>query len=99
MELAGGATAVNEPGLWPGLYRRNEDGALRAVNAGDVRFPPLPGGDWRPQLGRVLSGRNRRGVTPLAPAVLLAALASGALAAALWRRSGNRSPGRYLAAT
>jgi len=100
VELAGGVQpAGGEAGLWPGLYRREGDGALRAVNAGDVRFPEVPPGDWRPQLERVLAERPRSGARPLAPAVLLAALACATLAAALWRRSPNRSAGRYLAAT
>jgi hypothetical protein len=100
VELAGGIqTAGGEPGLWPGLYRREEDGALRAVNAGDVRFPALPAGDWRPQLERVLGDRARDASSPLTPPVLLAALACATLAAAMWRRGGNRSAGRYLAAT
>jgi hypothetical protein len=99
VETAGGVPATGEPGLWPGLYRHAEDGALRAVNAGDVRFPPVPPGDWRPQLQRVLAEREQRGAAPLSPAVLVAALACGVLAAALCRRGGNRSGGRHLAAT
>jgi hypothetical protein len=100
VELAGGAQpAGGEAGLWPGLYRREEDGALRAVNAGDVRFPEVPPGDWRPRLERVLAAHSRSTGSPLAPALLLAALGCAALAAALWRRSPNRSAGRYLAAT
>jgi hypothetical protein len=99
VELPGGLNTVDEPGLWPGLYRRQEDGALRAVNAGDVRFPALAAGDWRPQLERALAADSRAAATPLSSAFLLAALASAGLAAAAWKRGPNRSAARHLAAT
>lgn len=75
-----------EPGHWPGLYRRAEDGALRAVNAGDVRFATPLGGDWRPGLARVLSAHARGSARPLATPVFLAALACAALATGAWTR-------------
>lgn len=75
-----------EPGHWPGLYRRAEDGALRAVNAGDVRFATPLGGDWRPRLARVLLADARGSARPLATPIFLAALACAALAAAAWKR-------------
>ena len=99
VELAGGAGpagAAAEPGLWPGLYRRDEDGTLRAVNVGDVAFPDAPGGDGgRARLARVLDEHARGAARPLASGVLLVAAGCAALAAALW----NRSAGRNLAAT
>ena len=69
LELAGGETGpggklASEPGLWPGLYQRVEDGALRAVNAGPVAFPALPSEDWRPKLAAALSGLERGGAPP-----------------------------------
>ena len=102
LELAGSARPATrpitpvEPGLWPGLYRRTEDGALRAVNAGDVRFPDPPAGDdGRERLAGVLDGHARGAARPVSAAVLLAAGACAALAAGLWKRS----TGRNLAST
>jgi hypothetical protein len=86
---------VDEPGLWPGLYRRTEDRVLRAVNAGDVRIPELGADDWKPRLARALEQRARGGARPVSWALLLAAGACAALAAALWKPS----PRRNLAAT
>lgn len=102
VELAGAHGPTTRPGaaadlgLWPGLYRREEDGALRAVNVGEVHFPRvLEGDDWRPRLERVLDEHARGAARPLAGGVLLAAGLCVALATAFWKRSA----GRNLAAT
>jgi hypothetical protein len=86
-----------EPGLWPGLYERGEDGARRAVNALDIRFPPsdaatrgAAAGDWRAALGRALA-RVDRG-TSLAPAMLVLAVCCVAGSALFWGRLPRRSP-------
>jgi hypothetical protein len=78
-----------EPGLWPGLYERREDGVRRALNATDVRFPS-PGSrpDWRPRLAEAL--RRADGGRDLAPGLLVAAVACLALAARAWKA--NRRP-------
>lgn len=81
-----------EPGLWPGLYERKDDGALRAVNALDVKFPPASatgGNDWRRQLGQALARANRG--LPLAPALLLAALLCMIATALCWGRRSHGS--------
>jgi hypothetical protein len=78
--------AVEEYGLWPGLYERPEDGLRRAVNAGEVRFPQTGGGDWRRRLSEVVTRHARRAARPLAPATFLAATACAAAAALLWQR-------------
>jgi hypothetical protein len=76
-----------EPGLWPGLYRREEDGALRGVNALEVTFPPPdPNGTrWRGQLADALA-RAQHGNVRLAPWLLVGAAACVMLAALTWRR-------------
>ena len=72
-----------EPGLWPGLYERAQDGTRRAVNAPYVPIPPpLASADWRPKLAAALV-RPQRGL-PLAPALLVTAVACLALSALLW---------------
>jgi hypothetical protein len=78
--------AVEEAGLWPGLYERTEDGLRRAVNAGEVRFPSTAPQDWRQRLSEVVTRHARRAARPLGPAALLAATACAASAAVLWRR-------------
>ena len=84
VELAG-AVARPEPGLWPGLYRRASDGALRALHAPDVPVPPGGGpADWRERLDRVRESSGGR--LELGPPVSLLALVCVALAALAWRR-------------
>lgn len=78
---------VDEPGFWPGLYRRREDGALRALNAGGVRFKTPAEADWRPGLARVLAAHVRGSARPLNTHFFLVALACAALAAAVWKRA------------
>ena len=78
--------AVEEQGLWPGLYERPEDGVRRAVNAGEVVFPESMAGDWRQRLAEVVTRHARRAARPLAPVVVLAALACAGAAALLWQR-------------
>ena len=84
-------SSVDEPGLWPGLYERIDDGARRAVNAGDVRFPSAPVADWRTALDGLLARHVRNTARPWSPAILLAALASAAFAVATWKRQRRRS--------
>jgi hypothetical protein len=84
-----GADVGAEPGLWPGLYERAGDGARRAVNATDVRFPPATApSDWRGRL-RAAVARADHGLA-LGPGVLATAVACLALAAVFWapRRTG-----------
>lgn len=102
VEMAGagdtstGPSSADAAGLWPGLYERIEDGALRAVNAGDVRFPSPPAADWRPRLRERIIHHARSAARPLSPAVFLAAVASAAVAVAAWkgqRRHHTNHPG------
>jgi hypothetical protein len=90
LQLAGGndgagGKLVAEPGLWPGLYQRVEDGALRAVNAGPVQFQDPAPDDWRPRLSAALSRRRRGAASPLSPAVMLAGVGCAAAATVLWK--------------
>jgi hypothetical protein len=84
------------PGLWPGLYQRDEDGARRAVNALNLQFPSAPRADKR-DWGRRLNeavGRSPGGGAALAPWLLVAAVGCVALAALGWRRRVRHVPGR-----
>lgn len=80
-----------EPGLWPGIYRR-ADGALRAVNAIDVRIPQRAQTDWRSALARAAALTiGEAGAVPLAPALLLLAMLAVCIAAVAWpARAGRR---------
>jgi len=92
-------TASYEPGLWPGVYSRGE-GVLRAVNAVDVRIPPLPATDWRGALSRMGSASWRTGADrPLAVPLIFLALAAMVASVITWRRV-NRgvAPGRAIPA-
>jgi hypothetical protein len=83
---AGGSPPVSsEPGLWPGLYERVEDGARRAVNAGGVNFPATPRAAWQSRLAELARGGAGGGGTPLWPGVLVAAVACAAGAAMSWK--------------
>ena len=82
-----GEEVGGEPGLWPGLYERAEDGARRAVNALDVRFPPgSRKTDWRRRLADALGSSSRR--REMTPALLVGSVACLALAMPFW--SGRR---------
>ena len=77
---------VAEPGLTPGLYRR-ADGALRAVNASDVRIPLPITTDWRSALAAAASTTLREhGTFSLSPALIILALTCLCVAAAAWAR-------------
>jgi hypothetical protein len=83
---AGGPPPVSsEPGSWPGLYERVEDGARRAVHAGDVRFPATPPVAWQSRLAGATAGGAGGGARRLWPAVLVAAVACAAVAAMSWK--------------
>jgi hypothetical protein len=83
-------SAGAEPGLWPGLYERAEDGARRAVNAAYVPISlPAAVPDWSKKLAAALT-RTQRG-RPLAATLLLAAVACLALSALLWTGRRRRS--------
>jgi len=69
-------------GLWPGLYRRDSDGATRALNAPPVEIAPPPETNWRARLEALRLDRNE-GVR-LAKPLLLAALACLICAAWAW---------------
>jgi hypothetical protein len=84
VELAG-SVAPPEPGLWPGLYRRASDGALRALHAPDVPLPDVPAvPDGRPRLERRAADAGGR--FELAGVLSLLAVACVALAAVAWKR-------------
>jgi hypothetical protein len=86
--LVDGTPVGDEPGLWPGLFERTEDGARRAVNALDVNFPPAPRTtDWKRRLADALSTPSRG--RDLSPVSLVAAVACLALGTLFWR-SGRR---------
>jgi hypothetical protein len=77
---------VPESGLIPSLYRR-PDGALRAVNALDVRLPEPLTKDWRAALSTAISATTREhGGLPLSPALLILALIALCIAALTWPR-------------
>jgi hypothetical protein len=77
---------VIERGYTPGLYRR-DDGALRAVNATDVRFPDSITADWRSALAAAARASLREhGTFSLSPALSILALTSVCVAAATWAR-------------
>jgi hypothetical protein len=83
---------ASEPGLWPGLYRRN-DGALRAINSPEVRIELMDAHDWRKELTKTASSRPQvSGTRELAAGMLLATLGLMAVAAATWvRRNGSQN--------
>ena len=86
------AAATPEPGLWPSVYRRS-DGALRAVNALDVRIPKAVTTDWKARLQSAsnLTTANASSI-PLFPWLLLASLLAICLAAFAWPRDRTRRP-------
>jgi hypothetical protein len=86
--LVDNAAATVQPNNWPGLYR-SRDGLLRAVNAPPVPVEPREAADagaasWRDRLAAVLP--NQRPSMNLAPGLLVAAVASVAVAALAWRK-------------
>jgi hypothetical protein len=95
---ATGGAGGGEPGLWPGLYERADDGARRGVNALDVHLPSggaatrraAGGDDWRGALGRALA-RADRGAS-LGPALFVLAVWCVAASALLWRRALRAGP-------
>jgi hypothetical protein len=88
-----GPGSETEPGLWPGLYERAEDGARRAVNATDVQFSspsPAESTGWESKLDAALA---QSGVsTALAPGLLIASVACVAVAALTWRARPRTGP-------
>jgi hypothetical protein len=69
-------------GLWPGIYQ--EQGAMRrAFNTLDLRLSSATPASWQESLRRL--PLSQRAAVPLAPGLLLAALALLALAALTWR--------------
>jgi hypothetical protein len=76
--------AKRPPGLWPGLYRRSPDGALRAMNALDVRVGSLSDvPDWHQRLTNL---SRTTGVLDLAPWAAVLAVACLLVSAAAWAR-------------
>jgi hypothetical protein len=90
-----------ESGLWPGLYRRSGDGALRAVNAPpDVSWPappPQPTPDWRRKLVNQIATSG--GGASLWPELLAAALLCTLISLTLWPRTPAVNPQRRPVAT
>ena len=86
------AAPTPEPGLSPGVYRRS-DGALRAVNAVDVRIPKTPATDWKSRLQNATNLTTATaGSIPFFPWLLLASLLAICVAALAWPRDRTRRP-------
>jgi hypothetical protein len=76
-----------ESGLWPGLYRRSGDGAVRAVNPPDVRWLSPPAVDWRTKLADQPTAGSGR--ASLWPELLVGALLCGLVSLVLWPLAPN----------